>query len=53
MTDIYKILSFIRDNYEKNELDILLEFIEKEFPADFEKFRVDNYDGPGDNYYQQ
>lgn len=47
-SDVYKILEFIRDNYDKNELDILEEFIEDTFPADVEKFRNDNYDGPSD-----
>lgn len=42
----YQILSFIRDNYQKNELDILEEFIQETFPADFERFQSDNYDGP-------
>lgn len=42
----YQILSFIRDNYGKNELDILEEFIQENFSEDFEKFLSDNYDGP-------
>lgn len=47
----YQILSFIRDNYGKNELDILEEFIEEKFPADCERFRSDNYDGGGEIDY--
>lgn len=49
-SDIYKVLEFIRENYKKGELDILEEFLEKEFPADWEKFEDDNYDGPRNPY---
>lgn len=47
----YQILSFIRENYEKNELDILEEFIQAEFPKDYEQFVSDNYDGPDEPDY--
>lgn len=47
----YKILQFIKENYGKNELDILEEFIQEQFPVDFEKFQSDNYDGPGEVDY--
>lgn len=47
----YQILEFIRDNYNKNELDLLEEFIEDTFPAEWEKFQSDNYDGPGEPDY--
>lgn len=48
---VYEILSFIRENYSKNELDILEEFIQEKFPQDWEKFQSDNYDGPGEVDY--
>ena len=47
------ILEFIRDNYKKNELDILEEFIQDTFPEAWNQYESDTYDGPGDNYYQQ
>lgn len=50
-TQAYKILQFIKENYNPGELDILEEFIEEQFPADFEKFRSDNYDGPSEVDY--
>lgn len=47
----YKILAFIRENYDKNELDILEEFIQEEFPEDWNRFESDNYDGPDEPDY--
>ncbi len=44
----YQILEFIREKYNKNELDILEEFIQEKFPQDWEKFQNDTYDGPPD-----
>lgn len=49
-TQAYKILAFIRENYEKHELDILEEFIQEQFPEDYNKYEADNYDGPEPDY---
>lgn len=47
----YQILEFIQENYLPGELDILEEFIEETFPADYERFRSDQYDGPSEIDY--
>lgn len=31
----------------------IIDGIEERFPKDFEQFENDNYDGPGDNYYER
>lgn len=53
-TPVYKILEYIRDTKDKENADDfnnMREFIQEEFPEDFEQFESDNYDGPGDNFY--
>jgi hypothetical protein len=49
-TPVYKILEFIKANYDKNELDILEEFIENTFPKDWDQFQGDHYEPSEPDY---